>query len=513
MAKKNPGGIEFSSEVIKGHLASHIDAEHNKNTVNNIAQAESSAIKHFNSSGTPILEALEKSFKNPTISLHIPGHAGGDAVHPKFKDLFGQRITALDTTDEFNGLGKLHPQEGPVAQAQTLMAKAFGASKSFFLINGSTIGNLALALTVAKENKKIIIGRNCHRSVISGLTLTNAEPVWVIPDKSEKWGLWGAIKATQIKELLDKNPDAGVVWINNPTYEGIVSDIEAVAKVCRQRNVILIVDEAHGCLWKFNDKFPKPALECGADAVVHSLHKSGGSLSQSSVLHIAKTDKIDPEEIEANLEMLHSTSPSYMLLAGLDASRAFLTSEEGRLKIAAALKNAEETRKILSSIKGVHCLNASEDIQIDPLKIYLKIDGLSGKRLESLLEVEYKIAVEAATDEGILALSNIGNTSEDLYSFCEAVKKIAQSNYSDITGLEHIKYMPLNIPKIIYTPGKAYRSPKESVSPEESLGRISAEVVSVCPPGISILVPGEKITEEHLPFLAKRNSVRVMKEN
>lgn len=129
------------------------------------------------------------------------------------------------------------------------------------------------------------------------------------------------------------------------------------------------------------------------------------------------------------------------------------------------------------------------------------------------MEVEYKIAVEAATDEGILALSNIGNTSEDLYSFCEAVKKIAQSNYSDITGLEHIKYMPLNIPKIIYTPGKAYRSPKESVSPEESLGRISAEVVSVCPPGISILVPGEKITEEHLPFLAKRNSVRVMKEN
>lgn len=504
MAKKYFGGFKFPSKVIKGYIASQVNDEISSNYTAKFVLAE-----------TPILDALKSSYNNPTIPLHIPGHARGEqgeGILPEFKELFGQRIIDLDTTDDFNGLGKLHPAEGPIKKAQEFAAEAFGSEKAFFLVNGSTVGNLALALTVTKENKKIIIGRNCHRSVISGLTLTGADPVWVMPDKLDKWGIWGAITAEQIESLLDENPDASVLWINNPTYEGVVSDIESISKVCKQRNVIFIVDEAHGCLWKFNDKFPKPALECGADAVVHSLHKTGGSFSQSSILHIAKNSKIDVMEVEANLSMLHSTSPSYMLLASMDAARAYLTSKDGLSRINKTVKNAEETRKMLSSIKGVHCLNASEEIQIDPTKIYLKIDGLSGKRLESILEIEYKITVEAASDEGILALSNIGNSSEELYAFCEAIKKIAQSNYSDITYLEHIKYMPLNMPEIIYTPRKAYTSTKEKVAPKESIGRISAEVVAICPPGISVLVPGERITEDHLPFLAKTPFIQVVAE-
>ena len=512
MAKKYFGGFKFPSKILKGHIASQTNADLNEKNTEDIALAEEAAIKHLNIPETPILDALESSYNNPTIPLHIPGHARGEGVLPRFKDLFGQKIIDLDTTDDFNGLGKLHPSEGPIEQAQRLAARAFGSEQAFFLVNGSTVGNLALALTVAKENKKIIIGRNCHRSVISGLTLTGAEPVWVIPDRLNDWGIWGAVTAEQIEKLLDENPDALAVWINNPTYEGVVSDVEAIAKVCRQKDVLLIVDEAHGCLWKFNEKFPKPALECGADAVVHSLHKTGGSFSQSSILHIAKNSRIDAAEVEANLSMLHSTSPSYMLLASIDAAREFLTSQEGLEQVNNAIINAEETRKVLSSIKGVHCLSETRDFNIDPTKIYIKIDGLSGKRLESLLEIEYKIAVEAATDQGIIALSNIGNSSEELYAFCEAIKRISQSNYSDITYLENIKYMPLNVPEIVCTPRKAYISPKEKVSPEESIGRISAEVVAICPPGISVLVPGERITEEHLPFLAKVHSVQIVKE-
>jgi lysine decarboxylase len=460
---------------------------------------------------TPILDALKNYLNNPTIPLHIPGHAKGEGVLPDFRDVFGQKILEIDTTDEFNGLGKLHPAEGPVAKAQELAAEAFGSEKAFFLINGSTVGNLALALSVAKENKKIIIGRNCHRSIISGLTLTGAEPVWAIPEKLDKWGVWGSITAETIETLLDQNPDATAVWINNPTYEGIVSDVESIAKVCKKRNVIFIVDEAHGCLWKFSDKFPKPALECGADAVVHSLHKTGGSFSQSSILHIAKNSKINHEEIEANLSMLHSTSPSYMMLASLDAARAYLTSDYGQERIQKAIKNAEETRKILSSIKGVQCLTEKDGVQVDLTKIYLKIDGLCGKRLESILEFEYGITVEAATDEGVLALSNIGNTAEELYSFCDAIKQIATRNYSDITYLEHVKYMPLNVPEIVCSPRKAFVSEKERIATEDSIGRVSAEVVAICPPGLPVLVPGEKITEEHLPFLSKNHTIQVMK--
>lgn len=455
---------------------------------------------------TPVLDALRQYADNPAVPLHIPGHARGEGVLPKFRDIIGENIINIDTTDEFRGLGKLYPAEGPVARAQELMSELFGAGRSFFLINGSTVGNLALALTVAKENKKLIIERNCHRSVISGITLTGANPLWVVPERLDKWGIWGSVKPSEIERHLEENPDASAVWITNPTYEGVVSDIEAIAAICKKRDVMLIVDEAHGCLWKFSDKLPKPALECGADAVVHSLHKTGGSFSQSSVLHIGKNSRINVEELETNLSMLQSTSPSYTLLASLDAARAYLSSEYGQQRIEETLKTTESVRKTLDRIQGVRCLSEN----VDPTKIYIKVDGLGGKRLQHILEHEYNIEIEAATDEGILALSNIGNTANELFYFCECLESIVKSNYSDITYLENTKSMPFHIPAMVCTPRKAYMSEKEEVSPEQGVGRVSAEIIAVCPPGIPVLVPGELITESHLPFLNKKQSILVV---
>ncbi len=456
---------------------------------------------------TPVLDALEQYAQNSGVPLHIPGHARGEGVFPKFRDFIGEKAINIDTTDEFCGLGKLYPAEGAVARAQELMAELFGAGHSFFLINGSTVGNLALALSVAKENKKIIVERNCHRSVISGLTLTGENPVWVMPERLSEWGIWGAVNPDDIENLLDENPDTTAVWVTNPTYEGVVSDIEKISEICKKHGVMLIVDEAHGCLWKFTDKLPKPALECGADAVVHSLHKTGGSFSQSSVLHINKNSRINIEEVQTNLSMLQSTSPSYTLIASLDAARAYLSSEYGMQRVEAAIKNAEAVREILDQTKGLRCLSES----VDPTKLYIKVDGLSGKRLQSILEIEYNIEIEAATDEGILALSNVGNTAEELFYFCESLKKIAESNYSDISYLENTKSMPFHIPEIVCTPRKAYIAEKEKVRPQDGIGRVSAEIIAVCPPGIPVLVPGEKITESHLPFLSRREAILVVK--
>ena len=427
---------------------------------------------------TPILDALEKACKNPSIPLHIPGHARGEGVLPRFRDIVGEKIINFDITDEFSGLGKLYPTDGPVLRAQELMAELFGVDKSFFLINGSSVGNLALALTVAKENKKIIIGRNCHKSVISGLTLTEANPVWAIPKWLDKWGIWGQVDPYEIKKLLDKNDDISAVWITNPTYEGVVSDIKKIAFICKERGVPLIVDEAHGCLWKFSEELPKAAIECGADAVVHSLHKTGGSFSQSSVLHISKDSKINPEEVEANLGMLQSTSPSYMLLASLDAARAYLSSEYGRQRVDCAIKNAKLARKILNQTDGINCLSQGQGINIDPTKIYMTADNLSGKRLQSILEIEYNVEIETATDEGILALSNIGNTPEELYYFCECIKNIVKKNYSDITYLEKTKNMPLHVPEIVCTPRKAYISKKEKTDMRTAAYILSLKRVS-----------------------------------
>ena len=484
-----------------------------KNKKANANQAISSSQKSGSAkkAETPILDALRNSLENPSVPLHIPGHAGGKGILPEFKELFGEKVATLDATDEFGGIGKLHPADGAIALAQDLMAELFGAEKSFFLINGSSVGNLALAMTAAKENQKIIVGRNCHRSVISGLTFSGGNPAWVVPQWLEEWGVWGQVTSDSIEKLLDENPEAAAVWLTNPTYEGVISDMEGIASLCKSINVPLIVDEAHGCLWKFNDKFPKSALECGADAVVHSLHKTGGSFSQSSVLHVGKDSKINPEELEANLRMLQSTSPSCTLLASLDAARAYLSTEDGLHRVDEAIKNAEAVRKMLGQIDNVHCLSANQHINIDPTKIYLTIDGFSGRRLQSILEIEYNIEIETATDEGILALSNIGNSSEELYYFCECIKKISQKDYLDISHLEKTKFIPLHIPEMVCKPRKAYISAKEQVIPEESIGRISTEIIAFCPPGIPVLIPGEKITEDHLPYLINRQSVQVVK--
>ncbi|EKE04443.1 MAG: hypothetical protein ACD_20C00078G0002 [uncultured bacterium] len=514
-----------ASKIIEGHLAPcdnpikldvaksvKLNCELLDNCAYTADNTEKSKVSELDIVETPIVDALENYFNNPSVALHIPGHARGEGVLPKFKKLVGQRVISLDTTDEFDKLGTLLPADGPVERAQDLAAKAFGSSKSFFLINGSSVGNMALALSVTKENKKVIIGRNCHRSVISGITLTGAEPIWATPEKLDEWGVWGPVKPEKIEKLLDENPDAGVVWITNPTYEGIISDTAAISDICKKRNVILIVDEAHGCLWRFNDKLPPAALDLGADAVVHSLHKTGGSFSQSSILHLGKNSKINSEEVEANLRMLQSTSPSYMLLASLDAARAYLTSKYGQTRLNKAVDNANIIRESLKSISGVRCLSPEDGYNIDPTKIYVTIDGLSGKRLESILEIEYHIEVEAATDNGILALSNIGNTEKELEYFWECIKSIVNSNYSDITYLEKTKYMPFLNPEIECTPRKAYMAPKEKVSPRKAVGRISAEVIAECPPGIPVLVPGERITREHIPYLTKYETIWVTKD-
>ena len=459
----------------------------------------------------PIVEALKTAYENPSYQFHIPGHTKGKGTLSDFKKLVGAKALSIDTTDEFDGLGTLHPATGPIKEAQELAAKAFGAKKTFFLLNGSTAGNLALAMGLTKKGQKIITNRNCHRSILTGLIISGAEPLWLVPERFEEWGIWGNVSPDAVEKLLRENPDCSMVWITNPTYEGVVSDIKSISAICKKYNVPLIVDEAHACLWNFSSHLPITALKLGADAVVHSLHKTGGSMSQSSMLHIAENSMLDADAVEKALRLLHTTSPSLMLLASLDAARANLDSPKGRKQIERAVKNAKYLRREIEKLEHIHDLKPDFGYQTDVTKVFIRDDRLSGKRLESILEIDFNIEVESASDAGLLILSNIGNSKKDMDYLIECLKKIDKTNYTDICYLENKKYMPMLTPIIKMTLREAFYSEKEIIKKSDAVGRISAEVIAECPPGISVLLPGELITEEHIPYLVDYEFLEVVK--
>ena len=458
----------------------------------------------------PLVDAMKKALKNPTYQFHIPGHTKGQGVYQPFRDLVGERLLALDTTDEFDNLGTLNPPTGPIKEAELLAAKAFGAQRSFFLLNGSTIGNLALAMGTTKRGQKVVVNRNCHRSILTGLIMSGAEPVWVLPDKLDDWSIWGKITPQTIEKALSENEDVSCVWVTNPTYEGVVSDIAGISDVCKRYNVPLFVDEAHGCLWNFSAKLPTPALQQGADAVVHSLHKTGGSMSQTSMLHIAKKDsRVDIEVLERTLKLLHTTSPSLLLLTSLDAARAHLESEVGKEQIERAITNADYLKSQIDNMKNVFYLDSTDT---DPTKVFIRVNGLSGKSLEMILEHDYNIEVESASDIGILILSNLGNDLSDFEYLVNCLKEIDKTDYSEHPIIDKKKHMPMLTPQIKMRLRDAYFAPKELINKYDAIGRISAEVVAECPPGIAILLPGELITEEHLPYLKDYKEIEVIRQ-
>lgn len=459
----------------------------------------------------PIVEALKQAYENPTYQFHIPGHTKGNGTLTDFKKLIGAKALSIDTTDEFDNLGTLHPATGPIKEAQELAAKAFGAKKTFFLLNGSTAGNLAIAMGATRKGQRILTNRNCHRSILTGLIISGAEPLWLVPKRFDDWGIWGNVTPESVEEALSTHDDISMVWITNPTYEGVVSDIKSISAICKRYKVPLVVDEAHACLWNFNKHLPTPALQLGADAVVHSLHKTGGSMSQSSMLHIAENSMLDVDAVEKALKLLHTTSPSLILLASLDAARANLESPKGKKQLERAIQNAKYLRREIEQMEHIHDLKPDFGYMTDVTKVFIRADGLSGKRLESILEIEFGIEVESASDAGLLLLSNIGNTRSDMQYLVKCLQKIDKSNYTDICYLENRKHMPMLTPIIKMSLRDAFYSEKETIPKDLAVGRISAEVIAECPPGIAVLLPGELITEAHLPYLMDYEFIEVIK--
>jgi len=454
----------------------------------------------------PLVRAMFNYKSDPMTGFHIPGHYRGNGVYPDFRKLIGDDALRLDTTDEFDNLGTLHPATGAIEEAQNIAARCWGAKRTFFVTGGSTVANLALAFAMTNPNDELLISRNCHRSVLTGLIFSGAKVNWLIPKKLNNWAIFGNIEVEDVENKLKNNRNIKLVWITNPTYEGVISDVESIAKICKKYKASLIVDEAHGSLWNFSSRLPDCALNFGADAVVHSLHKTGGAMTQSSMLHLSKNSSFDENKVEHALKLLHTTSPSLLLLTSLDASRAHLSSIEGKKQLQNAIDNALYFRDEAKNIKGLSILEGDIDIT----KLFIKMEGLTGLQLEYILEHDYKIEVESASDEGVLLLSNLGNSKEDFGYLINCLKDISGKKYE--VSQKNVKIMPLIDPEIVMNLREAYFAPKEYVNKENCIGRISSEVIALCPPGISILLPGEIIKKEHLPYLFNYERLEVIKE-
>ncbi len=440
------------------------------------------------------------------VSFHMPGHKGSAIFRKYGYGGFLDRLIDCDIT-EIPGADNLFQAEGIIMDTQKKYADLYGVEHSYLLINGTSGGLIASILATVKPGGKLIMARNCHKSVFNALTLGDIKPVYARPELVEDYGISGAIAPEEIKRCLDENPDAGAVILPSPNYYGICSDIRAIADVVHAAGKVLIVDQAHGAHLKFFHKFgygdgmPMAAEDCGADIVVNSIHKTLASLTQSAVLNL-DSSRVDRYALEDKLQAVQSTSPSYILMSFLDIN-ADLLADHGRQAMGAWRGNIDRFYDEAQKIEGLRLLTTGN---MDTTKINLDMGGLGidGATLEKLL-MERGVFSELHTGNILMLMTGIGNTKEHMGKTLEALRQIAAENAGNATverragGSAHGSEKSCRVS----VPGKLHEVPtdKELVPLEKANGRICAGSIIPYPPGIPLVCPGEEITEDIVRYI------------
>ncbi|MEO2223045.1 aminotransferase class I/II-fold pyridoxal phosphate-dependent enzyme [Priestia megaterium] len=456
---------------------------------------------------TPLFTALlEHANKNP-IQFHIPGHKKGNGMDPEFKEFIGENALSIDLIN-IAPLDDLHQPRGIIKQAQDLAAEAFGADHTFFSIQGTSGVIMAMIMSVCGPGDKIIVPRNVHKSIMSGIVLSGATPIFIHPQVDPDLGISHGVPPESIEKALKQHPDAKAVLVINPTYFGIAGDLRKIVEITHSYNIPVLVDEAHGVHIHFHDALPLSAMQAGADMAATSVHKLGGSMTQSSILNV-QGKLVSPERIQAILSMLTTTSTSYILLASLDAARKSLATE-GQALLEETIRMAEKARVLINEIDYLYCvgreiLDTPATYAIDSTKIIVSVKklGITGYAVEKWLREKFNIEVEMSDLYNILCIITPGDKEEDLLRLVYALRELSLEfkHQSDL----HVNTAVLlpDIPVLALTPRDAFYAETEVVSFEESVGRIIAEFVMVYPPGIPIFIPGEIITEENLLYTKK----------
>jgi arginine decarboxylase len=451
---------------------------------------------------TPLFTALKNYVKADITPFHVPGHKYGKGL-PEFCEFVGPNVLEIDLASGIMGLDSICNPLDVIKQSEELAAKAFGADHAHFLVNGTTSGIQAMMLTVAGPGDKIIIPRNAHRSAVGGLILSGARPVYIKPVIDDYMGIAMGITPESVRKALVEHPDAKAVFVINPTYYGVASNLKEIVEIAHSFGKPVIVDEAHGAHLKFHPSLPLSSMEAGADMSAASIHKLAGSMTQSSIL-LVKSQLIDDSSVKAAMNLTQTTSPSYPLMASLDVARKQLALE-GEQLLTKAIKLSEKARKQLNEIQGIFVpgpeMIGKEGCQsYDPTKIIINIRelGLSGFEVENILRYDYRIQIELSDLYNILALITIGDSEKSIDILVSAIKDMAKK-YKRKKLIQISAELP-DSQELVVSPRFAFYSQKRKVNLEDSEGEISAEMLMAYPPGIPIICPGERITKEIIDY-------------
>lgn len=448
----------------------------------------------------PIYEALQEFKSRRVVPFDVPGHKRGRG-NPELVQLLGDKCVGIDV-NSMKPLDNLCHPISVIKEAEDLTAEAFGAANAFLMVGGTTSAVQSMILSVCKAGDKIILPRNVHKSAINALVLCGAVPVYVNPEVNSKLGISLGMEMPDVLTAMEENPDAVAVLVNNPTYYGICSDLKSIVEAAHSRGMKVLVDEAHGTHLYFGKGLPISAMAAGADMASVSMHKSGGSLTQSSLLLLNKG--VNADYVRQIINLMQTTSGSYLLLSSLDISRRNLALR-GEESFANVIKMAEYARSEINSIGGYYAygrdlVNGTSiyDFDVTKLSIYTLGIGLAGIEVYDLLRDEYDIQIEFGDVSNILAYISIGDRIQDIERLVGALADIKRLYSKDKTGMLTGEYIA---PKVVVSPQKAFYSVKESLPLKETVGRICGEFVMCYPPGIPILAPGEMITEEIIEYI------------
>lgn len=431
--------------------------------------------------------------KSDYYGFHMPGHKRNEKM-------FGTRLPyGIDIT-EIDGFDDLHHAETLIKDQEERAAHLYKAEETHFLVNGSTVGILSAILGVTNRGDKILVARNCHKSVYNAMELNGLRPIYIYPEYEKDLQINGEVSSEKIEILLNENPDVKAVMIVSPTYDGVLSNVEKIAQIVHKRGIPLIVDEAHGAHFGFHPYFPENSNVKGADIVIHSVHKTLPSLTQTALIHI-NGEIVDREKVRKYLHMLQSSSPSYILMASIDRCMELLESE-GDTLFELFAQRIDVLRTELQGLKHLEILQ-TEQFDRSKFLISVKKTGITSKKLADILLHTYHLQMEMTGGTYVLAMTALGDTKEGFERLKRALFKIDKS----LSDEKQEDYLPVELPKLplVCTNEEIERKKcgnEELILWKASIGRISTEYAYVYPPGIPLIVPGEQITQEAIQVLA-----------